>query len=126
MQHIPSWLPFVIVPAVAWCQWWLMRHVERKRIACAKAHHRELQQSAAKLLQQARRQIAQLQQELAAAQMQSKRAARPVPPPPAPQPDARDSLLAMPDDPSHGGLRRPPGGFADTLPSLQFPHASRL
>ncbi|HEV7914029.1 MAG TPA: hypothetical protein VGP22_09695 [Albitalea sp.] len=126
MQIIQTWLPIAIIPTLAVLQWGVMRNVERKRLAAAKARHREAEQSAAKLLQQTRKQIAQLQQELATVKLQAKRTARPAPPPPQPEPEVRDTLLAMLDDAPPRRHALPVDGFADTLPSLQFPHASML
>jgi len=40
--------------------------------------------------------------------------------------DVVTSLLAMLDDAPQGRIALPRDGFADTLPTLQFPHASRL
>lgn len=126
MQSFQTWLAMAIVPTVALIQWWIMRTGERKRLAAARARHREAEQSAAKLLQQTRKQITQLQQELAATRLQqARRAVRPAAVTP-PMPDARESLLAMLDKSPPSRHALPVDGFADTLPSLQFPHASRL
>ena len=116
--------PWIIAIAlaglVAVVQWHVMSKLHLKRLAAVRAKHQNAQQSAATLLQQARQQTAQVQQELAAAREAAKlgqttaraRAA-------ADKSAARQRLNRMLDD----GAARPAlpnDGFADTLPSMQF------
>src|SRR5207244_4181506 len=93
MQLIQFWLVAATVPPVALLQWWAMRTTHRKGLAAAHARHREAQQSAATLLQQSRQQIAQLQQELAAARLAAKCLTRVEPPRSTVSPAERDCLM---------------------------------
>jgi len=118
MYVFDLWL-VAIVPTVAWVQWWATRRAHRKQLAVARARHLSAQQAAAKMLQQSRQQITQLQRELAAARL----AARRVPRAKSPSP-ARDAMAGILDDASRRTPALPVDGFADTLPSQQFSHSS--
>jgi len=110
-------------------QWWAMRKAYRRDLAAARARYHAAQQAADTMLQQARRQYAQIQQELAALRQAATRptvaataraeAARRE----AARAQARDGLLNILDDDAQ---RRtlPHDGFASTLPSQQFPISS--
>lgn len=122
LYPLAPWLiAFALAGLVAVVQWRVMSHLHLKRLATVRAKHQSAQQSAATLLQQARQQTAQVQQELAAAREAAKlgqttaraRAAA------ADKSAARQRLNRMLDD---GAARPalPKDGFADTLPSMQF------
>jgi F0F1-type ATP synthase membrane subunit b/b' len=117
--------PWIIAVAlaglVAVVQWRVMSKLHLKRLAAVRAKHQSAQQSVATLLQQARQQTAQVQQELAAAREAAKlgqttaraRAA-------ADKSAARQRLNRMLDDGAEARPALPKDGFADTLPSMQF------
>ena len=106
--------------ATAGLQWIITSRMHRRRLEQANARHAKAQQASSRFMQQAKKQIAQLQQELAASRLEVARltrqqdragqqaAARQV---------LRESLASLAADPP----APPADGFADTLPSLQFP-----
>jgi hypothetical protein len=118
----PWFYAVALVAVVAVAQWRVMSKLHLKRLAAVRAKHQNAQQSAATLLQQARQQTAQVQQELAAAREAAKlgqttaraRAAA------ADKSAARQRLNRMLDDGAAARPALPVDGFADTLPSLQF------
>lgn len=117
----PWFIAIALVGLVALVQWRVMQSLHRKRLAAVRARHQSAQQSAATLLQQARQQTAQVQQELAAAREAAKLGrttarARAV----ADSAAARQRLNRMLDDAPLAGRGLPLDGFADTLPSMQF------
>jgi len=124
MQLTQLWLMFATVLPIAVLQWWGMRSIERKRIANVRARHLKSLQSADKLLQQSRQQNAQLQQELAAARLAVKRLPRPEPSRRTPHPEARETLMRILDEAPPTRRALPVDGFAETMPSLQFPPGS--
>jgi len=111
---------------IAVVQWWAMRTVYRRDLAAARARFQASQQAADTMLQQARRQYAQIQQELAVLRQLAPRPASAA----AGRAEttrrdeararSRDGLLNILDDDAQ---RRtlPRDGFASTLPSQQFP-----
>jgi soluble lytic murein transglycosylase-like protein len=124
MQLIQFWLVAAIVPPVALLLWWAMRTTHGKRLAAVQARHLKAQQSAAALLQQSRKQIAQLQQELAAARLAATRPTRVERPRSTVSPAARDCLMKILDEAPQAARALPVDGFAETMPLPQFPHAS--
>ena len=128
MQHFNDGLFVAIVAIVGMgailIQWWTMRTIHRKSQAESHTRRQLEQQTASKLLAQSRRQIEQLQQEMAVLRQQIKRTARPVAKPAAPTNTVSESLLGMLDAAEPARRRLPVDGFADTLPSLQFGSAS--
>jgi hypothetical protein len=108
-------------------QWGLQRSLQRRALDALKSRHAQQQLNLTRKLDQAKRQIPQLQQELAAVRLELKqRRERSAPPPePAPPVPTRESLIreldAVPPRP-----KLPVDGFADTLPSLQYAHAEEL
>ena len=119
MYVFDLWLVVAIVPTVGLVQWWATRRIHRKHLAVARARYLSAQHGAAKMLQQSRQQITQLQQELAAARLSARRVPRATPPSPA-----RVSVPATRDDASRRAPALPVDGFAETMPSLQFSHTS--
>lgn len=117
----PWFFALALVALVAVVQWRVMHRLQRKRLAALRARHQSVQQSAVRLLQQARQQTAQVQQELAAAREAAKlgrttakaRAA-------AGTAAARERLDRMLDDGAAARPALPVDGFADTLPSPPF------
>ena len=120
LHPLAPWLiAIALVAALGVLQWRVMHSLQLRRLAAARAKHQSAQQSAAKLLQQARQQTALVQQELAAVREAAKlgqttaraRAA-------AGNAVARQRLNEMLDDAPMAEL--PKDGFADTLPSRHF------
>lgn len=116
----PWFLVAALVPLVAALQWWLMRTLHLRRLAAVRARHQSLQQSAAKLLQQAREQTVQVQQELEAARQAARLRATTQAPRAVVSVTARERLNKMLDEAPQTRRALPADGFADTLPSLQF------
>jgi len=108
-----------------------MRLAHRKDLAAARSRHLAAQQTADTMLQQARRQYAQIQQELAVLRQGLHRPnpakAVPVPvvrgaaSPTAARAQAREDLMSVLDDDSPHQRTLPVDGFASTMPSQQFP-----
>ena len=105
-------------------QWWATRLFHRKRLARTHARYVKAQQSADKLLQQSRHQNLQLQQELAAARLAVKRTQREQAPARSPSLDARNALMKILDEAPAAKRALPIDGFAETMPSLQFPSSA--
>lgn len=124
MSSIDLWLAVAMLAGVALIQWATLRHLHRKRLAAEQARFAQAQRIAAQLAQQARRQVAQLQQDLAAARLEAKQAARSAGrPAPGPLDPAIVRARAVLD--KHLDAAVPPArptmpadGFADTLPSM--------
>jgi hypothetical protein len=107
-------------------QWAITRTLHRKRLAKVSARHAEAQQTSSRFMQQAKKQIAQLQQELAASRLEVTRLSREQE-----RTEKRQTAMKALDQSLEDTVllpRRslPKDGFADTLPSLQFPPDSRL
>jgi hypothetical protein len=117
----PWFIAIALVAVVALAQWRVMSRLHLRHLAAVRAKHQSAQQSTATLLQQARQQTAQVQQELAAAREAAKlgqttaraRAA-------SGSVVARQRLNKMLDDAPLSARALPADGFADTLPSMQF------
>jgi hypothetical protein len=103
-------------------QWALQRLLQRRALGALKGRHLQQQANLGRKLERAKRQIAQLQQELAAARLDVKQRRDRAAPPPVPTREMLSRELdAAPQRP-----RLPVDGFADTLPSQQFAHAEEL
>jgi hypothetical protein len=128
MQLTLLWLTLAVVAPVALLQGWMSQKLYRRRLADVKARHFQALQATDKLLRQSRQQNAQLHQELAAARITA--AKRPASPAPAAatvrtaSPLAHHALMKLLDEDPASKRELPLDGFADTLPSEQFPHAS--
>lgn len=103
-------------------QWMILQTMHRAKFTKLCARHREEQRSANDCLVQARRQVNQLQHDLAAAKLQAKRHVTDVAPSLQNQDHAKEALLRSLDECSRPQHRVPNNGFADTLPSEQYPH----
>ena len=108
--------------ALAGGQWFFHRSLQRKALDGLKSRHLQQHLAVTKKLDQAKRQIAQLQQELAASRLELKQRLERAGPPPVPTREELNREL----DGAASRPRRPIDGFADTLPSLQFAHADEL
>lgn len=110
--------------AVVGLQWWWMHRLYDRRLARQHQRHVQQQQTVARQLEQAKRQIEQLQHDLAAARLQLKRLSGGAASTASAtqQLRAREALLRALDDATQTSAERlPPDGFADTLPSPQYP-----
>jgi hypothetical protein len=111
---------------VAVFQWWAMNRFHRRARVAAERRHVKAQQSTARMLQQAKEQVAQLQKALAAEQLKAARVPRAQPRTSTGSSAARKTLTETLDETSASRKEPPANGFADTLPAPQFPHESRL
>ena len=107
------WLAALGSCAALVTQWVLLRSNYLKAIARQRARHQHQQQATQTQLELAKQQIGRLQHDLSITRMHVKRqvAREQAVAPQREQPQAPAPRHAM-----------PPDGFADTLPSLQFPH----
>lgn len=103
-------------------QWLILRAMHRAKLTRLCARHREAQRNANDCLVQARRQVNQLQHDLAAARLQAKRHKTDAGSSRENQVQTKEALLRSLDGDSRPQHRVPNNGFADTLPSEQYPH----
>jgi len=115
----------IVVP-VAVLQWWAMNRFHRRALVLAERRYVKAQQSTARMLQQSREQVAQLQKALAAEQLKSGRTSRAQPRPTTSASAPRVTVTKGPAEAPSARKETPANGFADTLPALQFPQESRL
>lgn len=102
-------------------QWWWLRRLHGRRIARQHLRHVQQQQTVNRNLEQAKRQIEQLQHDLAAARLQIKRLSVHAVNTQQ-QSRAREALQRTLDEAAQATARRAPtDGFADTLPLPQYP-----
>jgi len=121
VQIDPVWYTLCTMAPVALLQWWVTQKIHLRQLATAQGRHLKAQQATDKMLQQSRRQNAQLTQELAAARLALKR------PPVAESSartrsagDARNALMKILDEAPLSKRALPIDGFAETMPSMQF------
>ncbi|HEY0821291.1 MAG TPA: hypothetical protein VGD46_21110 [Rhizobacter sp.] len=120
------WLAGVVLALITFAQWVLLRARYLDAVTQQRARHALQMQNASQYMDQARKQIAQLQSDLGIARSQLARHA------------ARAAVAAR-ERSAHAAVQtqrseeRPPArrgepfdGFADTLPSLQYPHDGEL
>jgi len=103
-------------------QWVLHRSLQRQALDVLRARHLQLQLESNRKLEQAKRQVGQLQAELALARLEVRQCLEREAPPAVP---TREQLLRQLDA---APIRRavPVDGFADTLPSEQYAHMEEL
>lgn len=117
------WLAGVVLVLVVFAQWVLLRSRYLDGLTKQRERHAHQMHNASLYIDQAKRQIAQLQLELGTARSQLARLS------PARQPaPARAASTAQPVREEAGAAQRGEhfDGFADTLPSPQFPHDPSL
>ncbi len=114
------WLAGLGASAVIAVQWIFLRTRYLKGITQQRARHQQSQQTIHQQLEQAKRQISHLQHELSSSKQQLARLAAKLPSPARPRP------VAVPkrshEDATEDRKSLPVDGFADTLPTPQFPH----
>ena len=112
-----------LVPATAIIlQWTVLRTRHRAALTRQHARHVQQQQIASRHIEQAKRQIGQLQHDLAAARLQVKRLAISGAAPPQSNLRAKAALERALDDAEASRRHLPPDGFAETQPSPHSPH----
>ena len=107
-------------------QWFVLRAMHRAKLTKLCARHREAQRTANDCIVQARRQVDQLQHDLAAARLQAKRNRTDAGTSVENRAQAKEALLRSLDDASRSQHRLPNNSFADTLPSEQYPQGLDL
>jgi len=127
MNHnLTLWLAAMLFSAGVVLQWVVLRARYRNEIFKQRSRHQQQQQATAQQLEQAKRQIGQLQHDLTAARLLAQRqAAGPAVPAPSP---ARPKAVAHSCARETPALQRtlPADGFAETLPAPQYPHDASL
>ena len=119
---INLWIAAPVFGGALVLQWAVLRTKYRNGLTKQRARHVQQQQTASGHLEQAKRQIGQLQDALAAARRQVKQHTMDGAASLQSRSRAKEALQRTLDDASALRRRLPPDGFADTLPSLQFPH----
>ena len=104
-----------LVVAVVWA-WMHARY--KKRLAVQKARHVQFQQASSRLMLEAKRQVAQLNKDLAAARLAVKLAVQERAAPARMPATVKQTTKRI--DVATTRMQLPVDGFADTLPSLQF------
>jgi len=107
-------------------QWSVLRGRYRSELTVQHARHQLQEQTTSQYLEQARKQIAQLQHDLAAAKLQAKQYASDDAALRQSRSRAKEALQRTLDDADASCRRLPPDGFADTMPSQQFPGLDML
>jgi len=118
------WLAAALSCVVIGLQWFVLRTRYLKGITEQRTRHQQAQQATHQQLDQAKRQIGHLQHELSLSKQQIARLAAKVPAPARPRP------MAVPhhqrDEPHSTRRSLPADGFADTLPTPEFPRDAAL
>ncbi|MBC7956344.1 MAG: hypothetical protein H7Y33_10810 [Cytophagales bacterium] len=120
------WLAAAVVAATVIIQWVLLRARYLKGLSLQRARHAQHQQATNQQIEQSKRQIAQLRIDLSTARAQLVRNAakeRPLSPQ-RPRPSVAPAHQLNDAPPTRSTL--PIDGFADTLPTPQFPHDPAL
>ncbi len=107
-------------------QWAVLRTKYRSELTRQRARHVQQRHTTSRDLEQFKRQIGQLQHDLAAARMQAKRNAQDGAALQRSRSRAREELLRTLDDATTTRRGLPIDGFADTLPAPLSPHGVGL
>ena len=118
------WLAAALSCVVIGLQWFFLRTRYLKGITEQRTRHQQAQQATHQQLDQAKRQIGHLQHELSISKQQIARLAAKVPAPVRPRPMAAPHHPR--DEPAETRRSLPKDGFADTLPTPQFPRDAAL
>jgi hypothetical protein len=112
----------VLLVALVALQWFIAAAVHRRALTAQRARHAEHQQASIRILEQNKRQIGQLQEELARArfEIQRRRERSVQPAPRASTAAAKEILNQQLDEASALRPAMPVNGFADTLPVPLF------
>ena len=118
------WLAAGLSSGVIVVQWIFLRGRYLKGITEQRTRHQHAQQTTHQQLEQAKRQIGHLQHELSLSKQQIARLASKLPSPARPRPVA--SPQHQRDEAPDTRRSLPKDGFADTLPTPQFPRDAAL
>lgn len=118
------WLAAVLGGTVIVLQWFFLRARYLNGITQQRNRHQQAQQLIHQQLDQAKRQIGHLQHELSLSKQQLARLASKVPSPARPRPAAAPQRQR--DEAPNTRRSLPPDGFADTLPTPDFPRDAAL
>jgi chromosome segregation ATPase len=119
---IDLWIAAPLLGTAVILQWTALRTKYRNELTKQRARHEQHQQTASRDIEQAKRQIGQLQHDLAAARLQLKRLSMSGAAPTQSDPHMKEALNRMLDDASASRRHLPTNGFADTQPSLHSQH----
>jgi hypothetical protein len=114
------WIAAPVLGTAVILQWIMLRMKHRNELTKRHARHVQQQQITTSHIEQAKRQIGQLQHDLAAARLQVKRLSMSRAAPQQSDTRAKEALERMLDDASASRSHLPTDGFADTQPS---PHS---
>ena len=107
-------------------QWSVLRSRYRSELTVQRARHQLQEQTTSQYLEQARKQIGQLQHDLSAAKLQARRHTTDDAALRQSRSRAKEALERTLDDGDASRRRLPPDGFADTMPSQEFPGVDML
>ena len=110
----------VLLVALVALQWFITAAVHRRALAAQRARHSEHQQASIRILEQNKRQISQLQEELAKARFEIQRRRERIVPPGPRAATAKEVLNQQLDEATALRPAMPVPGFADTLPTPLF------
>jgi hypothetical protein len=116
------WIATLILATAIILQWTVLRTKYRAALTRQHARHVQQQQIASRHIEQAKRQIGQLQHDLAAARLQVKRLSMDRASPPQSNSRAKAALELALDDAAASRRHLPPDGFAETQPSRHSTH----
>lgn len=120
------WLAGAMLVLVTFAQWVLLRSRYLDGLSKQRVRHVQQMQTAGLYIDQAKRQIAQLQQDLGTARSLIARQAARQAVVAAPMRPAANAEQARQDAGVTARRGEPFDGFADTLPALQYPHDPQL
>jgi hypothetical protein len=107
-------------------QWSVLRGRYRSELTVQRARHQLQQQTTSQSLERARKQIGQLQHDLSAARLQARRHTSDDAALRQSRSLAKEALQRTLDDADASRRRLPQDGFADTMPSQEFPGVDML
>ena len=110
----------VLLVALVALQWFITAAVHRRALTAQRARHAEHQQASIRILEQNKRQISQLQEELAKARFEIQRRRERIVPPAPRAATAKEVLNQQLDEATALRPAMPVHGFADTLPTPLF------
>ena len=119
---VSLWVAAPILGTAVIVQWTLLRTKHRSELSRQRARHVQQQQTTSHHAEQAKRQIGQLQHDLAAARLQVKQLSTGRAAPSQGDSRVKETLNRMLDDVSASRRHLPIDGFADTQPSPHSQH----
>ena len=119
---VSLWIAAPIIGTAVIVQWTLLRTKHRSELSTQRARHVQQQQTTSHHAEQAKRQIGQLQHDLAAARLKVKQLSTGRAALPRDDSGAKEALHRMLDDASASRRHLPTDGFAETQPSPHSQH----